>query len=155
MLFRSSLQSEQQATAAVMSDFDKMFALAQIQATRDVEISEYRRNIQALQQKIEEHELREEQLKKMEQQLRSQIEHLEKLYSNGSGPNLEYLKNVLCKFLETVNDDKNDAMRLKLFHVIATILDMSPQEQEQIVQKWKEADNGSTGFSRWSLFGSK
>jgi hypothetical protein len=126
-------------------DIDKFMQFAQLQASRDGELLQYKRSVNELQNLLlnTEQSLREQ--KDIEARLKREIEHYQTLYQHGA-PNLEYLKNVLLKYLET----KDTIVRAKLFKVVATILDFTQEEQERVRRTWEgSSSSGGSG----GLFG--
>jgi chromosome segregation ATPase len=128
-------------------EFDKFMHLAQLQASRDGELMQYKKTINELQVLLQDKEHAMKSFKDLEVQLRREIEHLQALYQHGT-PNLEYLKNVLLKMLET----KDLVVRERLFKVVATILDFTTNEQNRIIQQWAISASSSSTTGIFSLF---
>ncbi|KAK7502683.1 hypothetical protein BaRGS_00005933 [Batillaria attramentaria] len=104
---------------------------AQEKARQDVEIVGLRKQKHQLEAALRELQhamtLKEEKLQDAIQQLEEQIHKLERDKSR-EGANLEYLKNVLLKYL-TTTDAHGHAQMLK---AITTILQFSPSEKESV-----------------------
>lgn len=125
------IKIEEKNDEQIDKEMERLMHLAQLQASRDGELVQYKRSVHQLQAQLEEKENTMRSFKELEIHLRREIEHLQTLYQNGT-PNLQYLKNVLIKFLET----KDAKVRDKLFKVVSTMLDFTVQEQDQIRQSW-------------------
>jgi hypothetical protein len=69
------------------------------------------------------------QLNAAQEDSRNRIKELER-GSKRSGANLEYLKNMIIRWME---EDQQD----QLFSVIATILQFSPEETQRLIAKRK------------------
>ncbi|KAL0491453.1 hypothetical protein AKO1_000875 [Acrasis kona] len=129
-------------------EMSMLMQLAQEQASRDHELMHYKKNIAQLKAQLQDSQGAAAALQQSQEQLKAQIKHLENLSQHNGGPNMEYLKNVLIKFLNT----KDVIAKDKLFKVVSTMLDLTSKEQEVIRQQWQNNDNAGL-FS--SIFSSK
>eukprot|EP01059_Diplonema_ambulator_P013202 TRINITY_DN23722_c0_g1_i1.p1 TRINITY_DN23722_c0_g1~~TRINITY_DN23722_c0_g1_i1.p1 ORF type:complete len:775 (+),score=281.17 TRINITY_DN23722_c0_g1_i1:33-2327(+) len=111
-----------------------MMLLAQQQANRDWELQQYQEEIENLNKTV----------KELTQQRDSQLQRLNSLSSetmelesskNRSKVNMDYLKNILVKFLS----EKNKTVQAGLVPVIATMLELSQKERAQIKKEFPSA----------------
>eukprot|EP00002_Diphylleia_rotans_P011616 TRINITY_DN2290_c0_g2_i2.p1 TRINITY_DN2290_c0_g2~~TRINITY_DN2290_c0_g2_i2.p1 ORF type:complete len:1694 (+),score=387.62 TRINITY_DN2290_c0_g2_i2:103-5082(+) len=102
----------------------ELLHIAQLQAQRDAEIQTARDTIQKLIDAVAVHEQRESVLLLQEHKLREEIDNLKRTKKREDVP-LEYLKNIIIKYLQT--DDIES-----LLPVISTLLQFSPDEVQRI-----------------------
>jgi hypothetical protein len=124
-------ESSASSSAAAAAQGEAAFAhLAALQAQRDDELHRHRQHIRRLQQLLREQEAVTAQASGALEEGRARVKELERA-SKRSGANLEYLKNMIVKWME---EDQQE----QLFTVIATILQFSPDEMQRVNAKRKK-----------------
>jgi len=135
----TATQLSEAGSAAVALDDPPMLHYAQIHASQASALSVARRQIQELTEQLHETEEHMRLIQLQENTLKENIRDLERSKTR-ENENLDYLKNVIVKYMET-NEHES------LLPVIATILHLSPDE----VRRVKTARSSRGGAS--SLFG--
>lgn len=97
-----------------------------LQSVRDDDLAQARRSITELQQQLAESENMSKLHLLQTQALKEDIRELERAQKR-EGANLEYLKNVVVKYMEGGDHDK-------LYPVISTILQFKPEERRRVEQ---------------------
>eukprot|EP01103_Thecamoeba_quadrilineata_P007249 TRINITY_DN1706_c0_g1_i4.p1 TRINITY_DN1706_c0_g1~~TRINITY_DN1706_c0_g1_i4.p1 ORF type:complete len:573 (+),score=190.14 TRINITY_DN1706_c0_g1_i4:577-2295(+) len=118
----------------------QLFHFMQMHATLTDELSRARTRIQQLNELLQDSERMDSLHQMQENLLKNEIRELERAKVRSS-LNLDYLKNIIVKFLET---DERQAM----LPVLVTLLQISPEE----VQRIKVASSSRSNNSKWSLF---
>jgi len=114
---------------------EQLLHFAQIQALRDEELTRARKQIQQLTQAVHDGEEMDQMHQKQEGVLKNEIRDLERAKKR-EGANLEYLKNIVFKYITT---DEHET----LLPVLATLLQFAPEEIQ--VSKQKIANEGLWG----------
>jgi hypothetical protein len=118
-------QQQQQQTFLAATPKQDLLLLSHVQAaTREEEVNRYRQRIQQLLDDLREAEEMAKLHRMQETVLKEQIRELERGKLR-EGANLEYLKNIILKLLET-NEQES------LLPVLSTLLQFTPQEKERI-----------------------
>lgn len=112
-----------------------------MQASRDGELSKLAEHIRQLQQLLRDKDMAEAERREKEGTVSLRIQDLERQVSRDAQlqENMEYLKNIICKYMEV-----GGAEHEKMFPVIATLLQFSPDEVQRIKKK-REAAGGFFG----------
>jgi chromosome segregation ATPase len=126
-----SKQLSSAAAPEAVSEDDSWRMLAQVQARRDEEVHRLREEIRRLKEEVQSLRGSEAQSRA---QLRAKSEELERLMRGCERAEmdiaqLEYLKNVVLNFAEHVEQQES------LFPVLATVLQLNPQEIQQVMQR--------------------
>ena len=119
------------AAPEAVSEDESWRMLAQVQARRDEEVHRLREEIRRLKEEV--HTLRGSEAQSLAQ-LRAKSDELERLMRGCERAEmdiaqLEYLKNVILNFAEHVEQQES------LFPVVATVLQLNPQEIQQVMQR--------------------
>jgi hypothetical protein len=115
------------------NEFNEFLELAQLQASRDQEMSSYQDRIKELETTLNSRENMEIQLGELQEKL-TRFEFRE-------NANLEYLKNILIKFFESNERE----VQQKLLGVVSTVLAFSPEEKKRIERSEKKETQWSIG----------
>uniref|UniRef100_K3WBM7 GRIP domain-containing protein n=1 Tax=Globisporangium ultimum (strain ATCC 200006 / CBS 805.95 / DAOM BR144) TaxID=431595 RepID=K3WBM7_GLOUD len=139
-------------TSSTTSAVDvQILKLAQTQALRDEEALKIKRQLITLEEQARLYQKQYEDTVALLETANRQKKRLQELSErNTEGVNVEYLKNVVIKYIESSNATEKE----RLIPVIATVLQFSPQEVRKVSQKLQDeaASSGLLG-GVFSLFG--
>jgi len=104
-----------------------------VTAAQAQEIQKQQQHIRKLQELLREHEVHIAEMRERENGLNQRFSELEREHKRnhqlqGQHSNVEYLKNVIVKYIETEEHEN-------LFPLIATMLQLSPEETQRIKKK--------------------
>ncbi|GLD97016.1 hypothetical protein PINS_up005699 [Pythium insidiosum] len=122
------------------------------QPHRNDEALKLKKQLTTLEDQVHQFQKRYEDTLALLEESNRQKKRIQELHSRTTdGLNIEYLKNIVIKYIETQNQSDKD----RLIPVIATVLHFSPQEMKKINDAQQRAQEESAGIlgGVFSLFG--
>jgi hypothetical protein len=116
-----------------------------MQAGREEEVKRLRTQISKLRHMLFESHAVLKQLSEQDAVLKAEVSRLEAVRACAETLNLEYLRNVVVKFLELVYSDAEMTEQQALVRVIQTALHFTADERERVNRAFEQQDNGWWG----------
>lgn len=144
---RAAAASEPPAASARAGEL-YVVKYAQLQAAREEECGKLKAQVTKLRKALVESHAVLRRLTTQDQALKSELASLDELRHSAEIVNLEYLRNVMVRFLHTVYSKESDSaeQQVSLVRVIETALHFTAAERQAVEQLVQEHVSGGSGW---------